>query len=108
LTPSFRYFKFSSSFSLLSVFKMADTSPIDHSRIERLHPETASERTVDIDEQPQTVSDEKAENLPPDGGYGWVCVACNFMINGHTWGLNSTYGVFLGASYPLLVNLGAV
>lgn len=32
---------------------------------------------------------------PPDGGYGWVCVACNFFINMHTWGLNSSYGVFL-------------
>lgn len=26
---------------------------------------------------------------PPDGGYGWVCVACVFLINAHTWGLNS-------------------
>ncbi len=25
----------------------------------------------------------------PDGGYGWVCVACVFMINAHTWGINS-------------------
>ncbi|KAL6717983.1 hypothetical protein ACLMJK_004068 [Lecanora helva] len=32
---------------------------------------------------------------PPDGGYGWVCVACVFMINTHTWGINSSYGVFL-------------
>lgn len=26
---------------------------------------------------------------PPDGGYGWVCVACCFFINAHTWGINS-------------------
>lgn len=32
---------------------------------------------------------------PPDGGYGWICVACVFLINAHTWGLNSSYGVFL-------------
>ncbi|KAL9083960.1 MAG: hypothetical protein Q9165_008303 [Trypethelium subeluteriae] len=32
---------------------------------------------------------------PPNGGYGWVCVACAFWINAHTWGLNSSYGVFL-------------
>lgn len=31
----------------------------------------------------------------PDGGYGWVCVACCFWINAHTWGINSSYGVFL-------------
>ena len=26
--------------------------------------------------------------VPPDGGYGWVCVACVFLVNAHTWGLN--------------------
>lgn len=25
--------------------------------------------------------DEKEEDVPPNGGYGWVCVACCFMIN---------------------------
>ncbi|CAG9988418.1 unnamed protein product [Clonostachys byssicola] len=32
---------------------------------------------------------------PPNGGYGWVCTACVATINGHSWGLNSSYGVFL-------------
>ena len=32
---------------------------------------------------------------PPNGGYGWVCTICSAIINGHTWGLNSSYGVFL-------------
>lgn len=32
---------------------------------------------------------------PPNGGYGWVCTACAATINGHSWGLNSSYGVFL-------------
>jgi MFS family permease len=32
---------------------------------------------------------------PPNGGYGWVCTACVAVINAHTWGLNSSYGVFL-------------
>lgn len=32
---------------------------------------------------------------PPNGGYGWVCTACVLCINAHTWGLNSSYGVFL-------------
>ena len=26
---------------------------------------------------------------PPDGGYGWVCTACAFTINAHTWGINA-------------------
>ncbi|TDZ75028.1 putative transporter MCH2 [Colletotrichum trifolii] len=30
-----------------------------------------------------------------EGGYGWVVVACVFLINAHTWGLNSSYAVFL-------------
>ncbi|MDI1488114.1 MAG: hypothetical protein OHK93_007388 [Ramalina farinacea] len=35
------------------------------------------------------------EYVPPDSGYGWVCVVCVFMVNAHTWGLNFAYGVFL-------------
>ncbi|RAL17418.1 MFS general substrate transporter, partial [Aspergillus homomorphus CBS 101889] len=31
----------------------------------------------------------------PEGGYGWVCVACIFLINAHTWGINSAFGVIL-------------
>ncbi|KAF6819002.1 major facilitator superfamily transporter [Colletotrichum musicola] len=30
-----------------------------------------------------------------EGGYGWVVVGCCFLINAHTWGLNSSYAVFL-------------
>jgi hypothetical protein len=26
---------------------------------------------------------------PPDGGYGWVCVAAQFTINCFTWGVVS-------------------
>jgi len=32
---------------------------------------------------------------PLDGGYGWVCVVAVFFVNAHTWGINSSYGVFL-------------
>ena len=41
------------------------------------------------------VEERKEADEPPDGGYGWVCVACTFCINAHTWGINSSYGVFL-------------
>jgi hypothetical protein len=27
------------------------------------------------------------DDIQPDGGYGWVCVACCFFINGFTWGI---------------------
>ncbi|KAL7268286.1 hypothetical protein RUND412_009094 [Rhizina undulata] len=45
------------------------------------------------------------EDVPPDGGYGWVCVACILWVNACTWGINSSYGVFLAHylddnSYP--------
>lgn len=31
----------------------------------------------------------------PDGGYGWVCVLCVFIVNAHTWGINSVCFVAL-------------
>ncbi|KUL84792.1 hypothetical protein ZTR_07311 [Talaromyces verruculosus] len=34
-------------------------------------------------------------DVPPDGGYGWVCVVSTFWINAHTWGINSSFSVFL-------------
>lgn len=34
-------------------------------------------------------------DVPPDGGYGWVVTAGVFLINAHTWGVNSAWGVFL-------------
>jgi len=64
-------------------------------------PAKRSEQTFDV-EQPSKSTSERSEDAPPDGGYGWICVACNFLINGHTWGINSTYGVFL--SYYLSHN----
>ena len=39
-------------------------------------------------ELPSTDSDSTAEP-PPDGGYGWVCVASVFIINGFTWGVTA-------------------
>ncbi|EUC41559.1 hypothetical protein COCMIDRAFT_8756 [Bipolaris oryzae ATCC 44560] len=33
--------------------------------------------------------------VPPDGGYGWVCVAACFTINCFTWGAVSAYGIYL-------------
>lgn len=42
--------------------------------------EGTRERSLDGDEN--GVGDgEKEVDVPPDGGYGWVCVACCFVIN---------------------------
>ncbi|KAG9570710.1 arsenate resistance ArsH, partial [Aureobasidium melanogenum] len=35
------------------------------------------------------------DNEPPDGGYGWVCVASCFLLNFSTWGAVSSYGIYL-------------
>ncbi|KAG5359589.1 putative transporter MCH2 [Yarrowia sp. C11] len=32
---------------------------------------------------------------PPDGGYGWVSVGCAMAINATSWGVNSSFAVFL-------------
>lgn len=46
-------------------------------------------------EQPPTPDQRTKVPPPPDGGYGWVVTVCSAVVNGHTWGLNSSYGVFL-------------
>lgn len=47
-----------------------------------------------------TVSGEPEEaatvqDVPPDGGYGWVCMICALVINANTWGVNNAWAVFL-------------
>ena len=46
-------------------------------------------------EQEQEQSNEKVEDVPPNGGYGWVCVACIATINGQ---------VFLFSSFILFAH----
>lgn len=26
-------------------------------------------------------------DVPPDGGYGWVCVLAQFLVNAFSWGV---------------------
>ncbi|KAI0429004.1 MFS transporter, MCP family, solute carrier family 16, member 6 [Xylaria sp. FL1042] len=43
-----------------------------------------------------TIATDNNESLiPPDGGYGWVCVLAQFLINGFTWGVVASYSVYL-------------
>lgn len=52
--------------------------------------QTASEKTITAyDPKQHPPPQESTLAAPPDGGYGWVCVACCFFINAHTWGINS-------------------
>jgi hypothetical protein len=48
-----------------------------------------SEKTIGNNLPEADQQEEKTPDVPPDGGYGWVCVACVFLINAHTWGVNS-------------------
>ncbi|KAI5212411.1 MFS general substrate transporter [Aureobasidium subglaciale] len=50
---------------------------------------------MNSEQQPNDVVPANEPPPAPNGGYGWVNVACVCIINGHTWGLNSSYGVFL-------------
>lgn len=39
--------------------------------------------------------DEQPQKEFQEGGYGWVVVLSVFLVNMHTWGMNSAYAVFL-------------
>lgn len=36
---------------------------------------------------------------PPNGGYGWVCTMCCFLINAHTWGYVRETPLWLSISH---------
>lgn len=52
--------------------------------------DSGSQKEHGADQSPISTSEP-----PPNGGYGWVCTMCTALINAHTWGLNSSFGVFL-------------
>lgn len=48
-----------------------------------------SEKTM-RSEVPETAPEESEKvDVPPNGGIAWLYVGCVFLINGHTWGINS-------------------
>ncbi|GAD95706.1 major Facilitator Superfamily protein [Paecilomyces variotii No. 5] len=50
--------------------------------------------SLDLDYRSRDPSTDPAR--PPDGGYGWICVAALFCVNAFTWGASvQTYGVYL-------------
>ncbi|KAB8236307.1 putative MFS transporter [Aspergillus alliaceus] len=106
---------------------MADNTPIDIIRSRDYDHELASQDPLYKDSQhlgqdsssqleqqqtaaPEVLEDKYQRDVPPDGGYGWVCVACVFWINAHTWGINSSYGVFLSyyLSHDVFPNTSAL
>ncbi|KAL7791286.1 major facilitator superfamily domain-containing protein [Trichoderma ceciliae] len=53
------------------------------------------ESMVESQDQQAVSNAPNAPPPPPNGGYGWVVTASICIINAHTWGMNSSYGVFL-------------
>lgn len=68
-----------------------DNTPIDQPPRAELLAQSNENKTTP-DREPEI---EDKDSQPPNGGYGWVCTACVALINAHTWGINSSYGVFL-------------
>lgn len=67
----------------------ADTLELsDATTTECIGPRRSSVSVVNLDDQPPHDAVSR-EDVPPNGGYGWVCTACVFLMNAHTWGLNS-------------------
>ncbi|KAM0691062.1 hypothetical protein Q7P36_009833 [Cladosporium allicinum] len=42
-----------------------------------------------------TFDTEEASTVPPDGGYGWLCVVSLFLVNFSTWGAVASFGVYI-------------
>lgn len=69
--------------------------------------EKALSKNDPVDNGPVTSDTEQAQPLTPtevDGGYGWVCVVCVFLVNAHTWGINSVRSHCLQASLNSLIS----
>ena len=59
---------------------------------------TSSEKTLASQDREHIggLQNRKAPEKPIDGGYGWVCVGAVFLVNFHTWGLNSVRYLKIG------------
>ncbi|KAK3672205.1 hypothetical protein LTR78_007958 [Recurvomyces mirabilis] len=66
----------------LSIFKHGDHSETQN---------TLSE----LDGQIEDAAAPLPTDDPPDGGYGWICVLAVALINGFSWGIAASYGVYL-------------
>jgi hypothetical protein len=60
---------------------------LDAHMMDKVAPHTSEQlATTKCESENAHNSDSLGEDVPPDGGYGWVCVAACFTINCFTWG----------------------
>jgi MFS family permease len=63
-----------------------------------------SEKTIEAENSDHNAhGEDKPVDVPPDGGYGWVCTGCCFVINAHTWGVNSVCFSLIICIFNLLI-----
>jgi MFS family permease len=55
----------------------------------------AAQAARDVEKSTTQPPSAQTEEAPLEGTYAWTLVAAVFLINAHTWGINSAYGVFL-------------
>ncbi|KAK6855702.1 hypothetical protein PG995_007853 [Apiospora arundinis] len=58
-------------------------------------PSTSPSSQLEIADRPASTQGMQPPTPPPDGGYGWICVVAQFLINGFTWGVAASYSVYL-------------
>lgn len=87
--PGHNFVQPSTGFSEKTLFENdpANDNQADH--------DPADNEPVNIDPEQAQLPAHIVVEAPPDGGYGWVCVVCVFLINAHTWGINSVGPVAL-------------
>ena len=62
------------------------------------HEEPTRLVTLQAVDPQQTAEAEGDIAKPPDGGYGWVCLACCFASNCFTWGIVSVSPMSISTS----------
>ncbi|KAK5941644.1 hypothetical protein PMZ80_005593 [Knufia obscura] len=74
---------------------MSSQVPIPRSAPLHLPTFSSNGRAIDLEGNAPPERAAGIEDIPPNGGYGWWCVAACFVLNACAWGINSAFGVFL-------------
>jgi hypothetical protein len=65
-------------------------NPDDRITMTRLqNADSLNESSAESETPDANVNVSMREDIPPNGGFGWVCTICVFLINANTWGVNS-------------------